>query len=127
MKLITRNPSGIYPSGDQYVHGLEVQAPSRWLFVSGTMGLAPDKTPGDTVEAQLVLIWSNIRAILEEAGMTLDNVVRVTSYLRDARYRDANAAARVTALAGRLVPTTVIVAETLVESWLVEIEVVAAA
>jgi len=109
------------------VHGLEVQAPSRWLFVSGTMGLAPDKTPGDTVEAQLVLIWSNIRAILEEAGMTLDNVVRVTSYLRDARYRDANAAARVTALAGRLVPTTVIVAETLVESWLVEIEVVAAA
>lgn len=127
MKLVTRNPAGIYPSGDQYVHGLEVQAPSRWLFVSGTMGLAPDKTPADTVEAQLVLIWSNIRAILEEAGMTLDNVVRVTSYLRDASYRDANAAARVTALAGRLVPTTVIVAETLVESWLVEIEVAAAA
>ena len=59
--------------------------------------------------------------------MTVDNVVRVTSYLRDVAYVGENSAARVRALNGRLVPTTAIVAQTLVSGWLVEIEVTAAA
>lgn len=79
--------------------------------------------PADDVD----LVWSNIRAILGAAGMTVDNIVRLTSYLRDPAYAEANAAARVAALGGRLVPTTAIVAETLAADWLVEIEVVAAA
>jgi enamine deaminase RidA (YjgF/YER057c/UK114 family) len=56
----------------------------------------------------------------------IDNVVRVTSYLRDGAYADANAEARVRELGGRLVPTTAIVVETLMSDWLVEIEVIAA-
>jgi enamine deaminase RidA (YjgF/YER057c/UK114 family) len=59
--------------------------------------------------------------------MTVDNIVRLTSYLRDPAYAWANAAARVAALGGRPVPTTAIVAQTLVSEWLVEIEVIAAA
>ena len=59
--------------------------------------------------------------------MTVDNIVRLTSYLRDASFAEENPAARVAALGGRLVPTTAIVAETLVSEWLIEIEVVAAA
>lgn len=59
--------------------------------------------------------------------MTVDNIVRLTSYLRDPAYADANAEARVAALGGRAVPTTAIVAETLASDWLVEIEVTAAA
>ena len=90
------------------------------------MGLDAGGTPGSTLEEQLELIWSNIRTILASAGMTVDNIVRLTSYLRDASYAEANAAARVAALAGRVVPTTAIVAETLVTDWLVEIEVIAA-
>jgi hypothetical protein len=39
----------------------------------------------------------------------------------------ANAVARVKALGKRLIPTTAIVAQTLVSDWLVEIEVIAAA
>jgi enamine deaminase RidA (YjgF/YER057c/UK114 family) len=53
--------------------------------------------------------------------------VRLTSYLRDASYAQANAAARVAALGGRVVPTMAIVAQTLDTDWLVEIEVIAAA
>jgi 2-iminobutanoate/2-iminopropanoate deaminase len=82
--------------------------------------------PGTELEHQLDLVWSNIRAILASAGMTVDNIVRLTSYLRDASYAEANAEARVAALGGRVVPTTAIVAETLDRDWLVEIEVVAA-
>ena len=68
-----------------------------------------------------------MRAILAEADMTVDHIVRVTSYLRDAGYAEANARARVTALGGRRVPTTAVVVGTLSEDWLVEIEVIAAA
>lgn len=59
--------------------------------------------------------------------MTLEHVVRVTSYLRDESFAGANATARVAALGGRPVATTAIVAETLLPEWLVEVEVVAAA
>ena len=116
---------GVYASTSDYVHALEVRNAQRLLFVAGTMGLDPAGQAGATLEAQLGLIWSNIRAILASAGMTVDNVVRLTSYLRDPAYAEANAAARVAALGGRPVPATAIVAQTLVSEWLVEIEVIA--
>jgi len=61
------------------------------------------------------------------ADMTVDNIVRLTSYLRDPAYAEENARARVKALNGRVIPTIGIVAQTLSSDWLVEIEVVAAA
>ncbi|MFI6210406.1 RidA family protein [Nocardia brasiliensis] len=127
MELEPRNPTdGVYAATDDYVHAMEVRGAERLLFISGTMGLDPDGKPGATLAEQLDLIWSNLRAILASAGMTVDNIVRLTSYLRDPAYADANAAARVAALQGRAVPTTAIVVQTLVSEWLVEIEVVAA-
>ena len=128
MQLLPRNPAeGVYPAGDDYVHAMEVRGAERLLFVAGTMGLDTTGKPGDTIAEQLELIWSNIRAILASAEMTVDNIVRLTSYLRDASFAEANAAARVAALGGRVIPTTAIVVETLVSDWLVEIEVIAAA
>ena len=59
--------------------------------------------------------------------MTVANIVRVTSYLRDASYAEANQNARLAALEGRMVPTTAIVVQTLSPEWLVELEIVAAA
>jgi enamine deaminase RidA (YjgF/YER057c/UK114 family) len=90
------------------------------------MGLDPQGVAGTSLDEQLDLVWNNLRAILAAANMTVDNIVRATSYLRDASYADANGAARVAALGGRVIPTTAIVAETLVDDWLVEIEVIAA-
>jgi enamine deaminase RidA (YjgF/YER057c/UK114 family) len=128
MELKSHHPSvGVYPATSDYAHAMEVRGAQRLLFVAGTMGLHQDGTPGATLTEQLELIWSNIRAILAAADMTVDNIVRLTSYLTDAAYAEANAAARVTALGGRVVPTTAIVVQTLVNAWLVEIEVIAAA
>ena len=104
----------------------KVRDPTRFLFVAGTMGLGPGGAPGASLEEQLELVWANIRTILASAEMTVDNIVRVTSYLRDAAYAGPNAVARVAALGGRFVPTTAIVAATLSPEWLVEIEVIAA-
>ncbi|MFE9576421.1 RidA family protein [Nocardia sp. NPDC006044] len=127
MELLQRNPTeGVYAATDDYVHAMEVRGAERLLFVSGTMGLDSDGKPAATLTEQLELIWSNLRAILASANMTVDNIVRLTSYLRDASDAEANAAARMAALGGRAVPTTAIVAQTLDNDWLVEIEVVAA-
>lgn len=128
MELVPHSPTeGVYPATSDYTHAMEVRGAARLLFVSGTMGLDPQGVPGATLEEQLDLVWTNIRAILASAGMTVDNIVRLTSYLRDASYAGLNAEARVAALNGRVVPTTAIVAQTLESDWLVEIEVVAAA
>jgi 2-iminobutanoate/2-iminopropanoate deaminase len=128
MQLQSRSPSdGVYPATADYAHAMEVRGAERLLFVAGTMGLRPDGTPGATLAEQLDLIWSNIRTILASADMTVDNIVRLTSYLTDVSYAEANAAARVAALGGRVIPTTAVVVQTLVSDWLVEIEVTAAA
>ena len=127
MQTTAINPSdGIYPATD-YVHAMEVRGAERTLYVAGTMGLDAGGRPAPTLEAQLDLVWANIHRILAAAGMTANNIVRVTSYLRDAAYAGANQRARIAALGGRFVPTTAIVVATLDPAWLVEIEVIAAA
>lgn len=125
-EIIAHNPTdGVYAATPDYIHALEVRGAARMLFVAGTMGLDTEGRPGETLEEQLVLIWSNIRAILGSAGMTVDNIVRLTSYIRDAAYAGANGEARVRALGGRVIPTTAIVVQTLDPRWLVELEIIA--
>ena len=127
MEAITHSPTeGVYEAGEDYAHAIELRGTERLVFVAGTMGLDPSGAPAASLEEQLDLIWSNIRTILASADMGVDDIVRVTSYLREASYADANAEARVAALGGRAVPTTAIVAETLAPEWLVEVEVIAA-
>jgi 2-iminobutanoate/2-iminopropanoate deaminase len=128
MDLIRHNPTtGIYPATPDYVHAMEVRNPGRFLYVSGTMGLDPQSVAGASLAEQVDLIWSNLRALLAHAGMTVANIVRVTSYLRDAAFVEVNQEARVAALGNHIVPTTAIVVQTLRDDWLVEIEIVAAA
>ncbi|MBB4288112.1 enamine deaminase RidA (YjgF/YER057c/UK114 family) [Rhizobium leguminosarum] len=127
MEMIERSPeSGIYAASPDYIHALEVRHPTRLLFVSGTMGLGAEGMAAPDLEGQLELIWSNLRAILASADMTVDNIVRLTSYLRDGAFVEANQNARLRALGGRAVPTTAIIVETLRNDWLVEIEIIAA-
>ena len=126
MKLRDINPSeGIYPATRDYVHGMEVSDATRQLFVSGTMGLSEDGSAPAGLDAQLDLIWKNLRRILAEAEMSVENIVRLTSYLARPEYAEKNQAARETALGAHVVPTTAIVVTTLNPTWLVEIEIVA--
>lgn len=55
------------------------------LFISGQLGLDPEtgKLAGSSVEEQCRQSFANIRAILEEAGMTMDQVVKCIVYLTD--------------------------------------------
>lgn len=53
------------------------------LFCSGQVALDPDTATldGDDVATQTRRVFRNIRAVLAEAGATLDNVVKTTVFL----------------------------------------------
>jgi 2-iminobutanoate/2-iminopropanoate deaminase len=61
-----------------------IDAPGRWIFVSGQIGLGDD---GQVVDggfaAQADRTFANIAAILERAGATLADVVKITAYIVD--------------------------------------------
>lgn len=55
------------------------------VFVSGQIGFSPEtgKLVSDTAEGQLRQAFSNVQRILEAAGTSLDQVVKVTVYVTD--------------------------------------------
>ncbi len=78
---IARTPSTIRAPFARYSHGIEVPAGYRLLFVSGQLGIgADDAIPKDTT-AQARLCFSNIEAVLREAGMQLSDIVRINAYV----------------------------------------------
>lgn len=74
-------PPGIRPPFARYSHAVEVPAGRRLVLVSGQLGIAADETIPDDAEAQADLCFANIAAILEGAGMTLANVVRINAFV----------------------------------------------
>ena len=55
-----------------------------FVFVSGQLALRPGATElsGGTIEEQTEQIFANLRAILAEAGTTLENLVKTTVFLQ---------------------------------------------
>lgn len=61
-----------------------------WIHVSGTTGFDySTMTISDDLVTQARQVFSNIAAALEQAGASLDDVVRVTYYLTDRAYFQA--------------------------------------
>jgi enamine deaminase RidA (YjgF/YER057c/UK114 family) len=118
---------GSPPIEGAYPQAVEVTAPSRWLYLSGQIPVAPDGSLTADFTGQCDQVWSNIETQLAAAGMTLDNLVKVTTFLSDRSYALENREVRLRRLAGRQPALTVIVAGIFDEAWLVEIEAVAAA
>lgn len=77
------NPPSIRAPFAQYSHAVLVPAGADLLFASGQLGVGPDDTVPDDVEAQCILCFENIGAILAEAGMGFADVVRFTGFVTD--------------------------------------------
>ena len=118
---------GSPPAEGSYPQAVEVTGPSRWLYLSGQIPVAPDGSLPTDFTGPCDRVWDNIETQLAAAGMTLDNLVKVTTFLSGRRYALENREVRVRRLAGRQPALTVIVAGIFDEAWLVEIEAVAAA
>jgi enamine deaminase RidA (YjgF/YER057c/UK114 family) len=76
-------PKTIKPPFARYSHGVEVPPGKRLVLCSGQLGIGPDDSVPDDAGAQAELCFSNIRAILGEAGMGLQNIVRINAYVTD--------------------------------------------
>lgn len=127
MKLTPINaPDAPQPVGG-YAQAMEVTGASRILYVSGQIPAASDGSVPESFEAQARLCWANVIAQLRAAGMTLDNLVKVTIFLSDRKYIADYRKVRIEVLQGRQVGLTTIITGIFDEKWLLEIEAVAAA
>ncbi len=75
------SPSTIHPPFAPYSPGVEVTSRSRFVFVSGQLGIAKDGTIPADCGGQAELAFANIAAILGEAGMGLKDIVRINAYV----------------------------------------------
>ncbi len=120
------NPESVSAPSGGYSHAVEIGPSARWLFISGTIPERPDGTIPDGFDAQCGAIWDNIEAILASAGMTVANLIKVTTYLTDRSQAAPNREIRTRRLQGNRPALTVVVAQTLEAAWLLEIDAVAA-
>jgi 2-iminobutanoate/2-iminopropanoate deaminase len=66
-----------------YAQGIDVRDISRLVFVSGQIGTDDEGNWLDGVEAQTRQVITRVRAVLAEAGLTMEDVVKLTIYLTD--------------------------------------------
>lgn len=126
MKIRSIEAPGAPLGTGNYSQALEISGQERLLFVSGqTPETANGDVPADFA-SQCRLVWSNVEAQLRAAGMSLDNLVKVTTFLSDRRHGPENSEIRQQVLGGRKPALTVIVAGIYDEKWLLEIEAIAA-
>ena len=81
LKFLT--PKSIRPPFARYSHGVEVPAGKRLVVCSGQLGIGPDDSIPEDAGAQAELCFSNIVAVLAEAGLGLEDVVRINAYVTD--------------------------------------------
>ena len=127
MKTSTHNPAEVGAAVGGYTHGLGVEDGRRLLFISGQIPEAADGSIAEDFEGQARQVWRNIEAVLANAGMGLDNLVKVTTFLTDRSQVPINRKVRTEVLGERKVALTVMVATTLDPKWLLEIEAMAMA
>ena len=64
-----------------YSDGVVVSPAARWLLISGTPGMTPEGMTPEGITAQAEQAWRNVLAMLDQAGMTVNDLVKVTHYL----------------------------------------------
>ena len=127
LKLRPLTGDGSPPVQGSYPQAVEVTGATRWLFLSGQVPVGTGGTAPADFRGQCEQVWANVQAQLAAAGMTLDNLVRVTTYLASRDHALENREVRLRVLDGRQPALTVIIVDLFEDGWLVEIEAVAAA
>jgi reactive intermediate/imine deaminase len=119
-------PAGVQAKGS-YSPGWEVSG-GRVVFVAGQI---PWDADGQTVcqgdvAGQTRQVFANIGTVLAEAGGSLDDVIKITVFAADIRYRDAINQVRTETFKEPYPASTQVAVASLVDpEWLVEIEAVA--
>lgn len=121
-------PSTIRPPFAAYSHAVLAEC-SEVLAVSGQLGLKADDTLPQGVEAQADVCFANIEIILKEAGMSRQNILRISAFVTCRENMPGYMIARDRFTAGMDLPpasTLMIVSGFTRPEFLVEVEVLAA-
>jgi 2-iminobutanoate/2-iminopropanoate deaminase len=112
-------PAAIGPYSQAFVSG-------NLVFTSGQLALAPENgvLVGSTIEEQTEQVISNLKAVLEAAGSSLDKVIKTTCFLADMNDFAAFNAVYAKYFSSKPARSTVAVRQ-LPKNGLVEIEVIA--
>ncbi|HLA16537.1 MAG TPA: RidA family protein [Candidatus Limnocylindrales bacterium] len=117
--------TSIHPTGGTYSH---VVRAGDTLYVSGQVAKDRDNAfvgVGDP-DAQCRQVFTNLAAVLEEAGSSLDHIVKLTIYLTDSAYIDTFRSVRNELLTRPMPASTLVVVSALAApELLVEIEAIA--
>jgi 2-iminobutanoate/2-iminopropanoate deaminase len=120
------NPTTVAAPSGPYQHGLLLEAPGRWLFISGQVPLAFDGGIPDGISEQAEMVWNQIEAILADGGMGLDHLVKITSFLTRSQDIGDYAALRKKRLGDHKPTSTLLVVSALANpKFLVEVEGIA--
>ena len=84
--LVHRTPTTIHAPFARYSHAVEVPPGARLVVCSGQLGIGPDEAIPEDAGAQAELCFANIASILNDAGMSLSDIVRINAYVSDRQY-----------------------------------------
>jgi 2-iminobutanoate/2-iminopropanoate deaminase len=119
--------AGVAQRIGKYSDGVLAQPDLRWVFTSGTPGLKPDGTCPEGISEQAEWAWRNVLAILEQGGMGVQDLVKVTHYLTRAEDIPAYVAVRARFLGDARPASMLLIVPALVRPELVvEVEAYAA-
>jgi enamine deaminase RidA (YjgF/YER057c/UK114 family) len=75
------NPTRIAPPGSRYSHGVAHSSRAHRLVTSGQVAVRPDGSIPEGLEEQMEVAWDNLIAVLNEGGMGVADLVKVTTYV----------------------------------------------
>ena len=123
---VSHNPASVHAPSSGYSMGVELSQHRRLLFISGQVPEKPDGNVPEGFEAQCEQAWRNVIAVLATAGLGVEHLVKINTFLTDRSQVVANRAVRRKMLQGNEPASTVMIAETVDGKWLLEIEAIAA-
>ena len=121
------NANNAPPPVAAYTQAIEVTGATRTLYVSGQVGQRMDGSIPPDIAEQTRLAWQNLEAQLKAAGMTLDNLVKITTILPNHGDLAAAREGRSAVLGERRPASTLIVGGLADPAWKIEIEAIAVA
>lgn len=126
MTIQRLDPAALPAASGNYTHGTLVTGARRTVYVSGQVPWADDdgRVPPE-FDDQCRLTWRNVLAVLAEADMGVEHLAKVTTYLADRRYREANSRIRQEVLGDHTPALTIIITDIYSEDWLLEIDAIA--
>ncbi len=125
----TLNPESVpAPFKNRFSHGKLVPSGAEWLYTAGQTGRDVDGKIGTGIEEQANFAMRNLCNIVKEAGMTSDDVIKMTIYYVDPTHLPIIVAARNRYFGEDFRPasTAVGIAALANSKYLVEVELVAA-